>query len=64
MNGVLRENTGTYAVRLVRGVSWFAQYQPKPGDDAVSELARAMARAIGTVKTWPAEDLYATSEKN
>lgn len=53
VNGRLSKNTGTYAVSLESGVSWFAQYEPMPGDDAVEELDTLMYRAISKVKMWP-----------
>jgi CubicO group peptidase (beta-lactamase class C family) len=59
LNGRLLENTGTYAARLDRGVSWFAQFQPEPPDGAKSELDRLMGKVTSDVKTWPNEDLYA-----
>jgi len=58
MNRDLRENHGTYAVSLVSGLSWFASYNPKPGDGAVGELDRSINRALAAVTTWPDVDLY------
>lgn len=58
VNANLREDFGTYAVSLARGVSWFAYYAPKPGDAQVVELDRAIGRAIAAVTTWPDGDLY------
>jgi len=52
-NGRLSKNMGTYAVRLESGVSWFAEYEPKPSDAAVEELDMLMYGAISAIKTWP-----------
>lgn len=52
-NGRLSKNMGTYAVRLDNGVSWFAEYEPKPSDAAVEELDVLMYRSISAIETWP-----------
>jgi CubicO group peptidase (beta-lactamase class C family) len=52
-NGTLSKDIGTYAVRLDSGVSWFAEYEPKPDDAAVEELDVLMYRAISAIETWP-----------
>jgi CubicO group peptidase (beta-lactamase class C family) len=57
VNRDLRENHGTYAVSLARGVAWFASFNPRPADGQVVELDRAMSRALNAVKTWPETDL-------
>ncbi len=58
MNRNLVENHGTYAVSLASGISWFASYNPKPGDGAVGELDRSINRALAAVTAWPDVDLY------
>lgn len=58
VNRDLRENHGTYAVSLASGLSWFASYNPKPGDGAVGELDRSINRALAAVTTWPDVDQF------
>lgn len=58
VNRNLVENHGTYAVSLANGVSWFASYNPRPGDGAVGELDRSINRALAGVTAWPDVDLY------
>ena len=58
VNRNIAENHGTFAVSLANGVSWFASYNPRPGEGAVGELDRSINRALAAVATWPEIDLY------
>ena len=60
---LMNANFGTFAVRQARGISWFAQYVPHPGDAAVGDLDRTMSRALAAIKTWPSGDLYSGEAK-